>query len=177
MGLISAYTDSLYCRIANPTLEALKDNRPAILLSSKSNSTVLTCSRGFHTWRKWASQFDEVKLFPAKDMFVALFLTSMIQESESFNKVNQVYYLARRSLCEIINSTTKASSAEYSASRRFSRRLKMNADFALRPGRAKCRQARKQIRPGWPPPGLLSSYFKQERVRGDMWSFCTRPRK
>ena len=52
----------------------------------------MTYSRGFDTWRKWASQFDEVKLFPAKDMFVALFLTSMIQESESFNKVNQVYY-------------------------------------------------------------------------------------
>ena len=36
-------------------------------------------------------QFDEVDLFSAKDVFVALCLTTMIQESQSFNKIKQVY--------------------------------------------------------------------------------------
>ena len=48
--------------------------------------------RGFDIWKKWFLQFHEVDLFPAKDVFVALCITSMIQESESFNKIKQVYY-------------------------------------------------------------------------------------
>ena len=46
--------------------------------------------RGFNTWRKWASQFKEIVIFPVSSVYVSLFILSLIQESVSCSIIDEV---------------------------------------------------------------------------------------
>ena len=81
-------------RQATPRRELVQD-LPAVLLKSKADSTARKYEKGFNTWRKWASQFKEIVIFPASSVYVSLFfliLQSLIQESASCSSIDEVHY-------------------------------------------------------------------------------------
>ena len=67
--------------VLQPSFQHVEDSRiqalfqvlPAVLLKSKTVNTTEKYERGFNTLGKWASQFKEIVLFPACNVFVSLF--------------------------------------------------------------------------------------------------------
>ena len=73
-------------------LRALLQDLPTVLLKSKADSTARKYKRGFDTWRKWASQFKEIVIFPASSVYVSLFFLTLIQECASCSTTDEVHY-------------------------------------------------------------------------------------
>ena len=73
-------------------LRALVQDLPAVLLKSKSTNTTKKYERGFNAWKKWASQFKEIVIFPASSVYVSLFFLTLIQESHSCSIIGEVHY-------------------------------------------------------------------------------------
>ncbi|CAH3150642.1 unnamed protein product, partial [Porites evermanni] len=79
-------------QVEDGRLRALVQDLPAVLLKSKADSTARKYEKGFNTWRKWASQFKEIVIFPASSVHVSLFFLSLIQESASCSTIDEVHY-------------------------------------------------------------------------------------
>ena len=96
--LVEVLKDALqpnFQQVEDRRLQALVQDLPAVLLKSKADSTVRKYEKGFYTWRKWASQFQEIVIFPASSVYVSLFfliLQSLIQESASCSTIDEVHY-------------------------------------------------------------------------------------
>ena len=78
--------------VEDSRLQALFQDLPAVLLKSKAVNTTKKYERGFNRWRKWASQFKEIAIFPASSVYVSLFFLSLIQESVSCSIIDEVHY-------------------------------------------------------------------------------------
>ena len=110
MILIRCFFHDIYSRnvvsidfasgILQPCFQHVEHNRlkglikglPAVLLKSKAENTTKKYKRGFNAWRKWASQFKEVLIFPASSVYVSLLFRSLIQESVSCNIVDEAHH-------------------------------------------------------------------------------------
>ena len=46
----------------------------------------------FNRWSKWCSGFEEVVVFPARDIHVVLFIVSLIQSRESYSVIESCFY-------------------------------------------------------------------------------------
>ena len=78
--------------VEDSRLKTLSQDLPEVLLKSKSANTAKKYERGFNSWRKWASQFKEIKIFPASSIYVSLFFLSLIYESVSCSIIDEVHY-------------------------------------------------------------------------------------
>ena len=78
--------------VEHSRLKALIQGLPAALFKSKAENTTKKYERGFNAWRKWASQFKEIVIFPASCVYVSLFFLSLIQESVSRSIVDEAHY-------------------------------------------------------------------------------------
>lgn len=78
--------------VEDSCLKALLQDLPAVLLKSKVANTNKKYERGFNAWRKWASQFKEIVIFPASSVYVSLFFLSLIQDSVSCSIIDEVHY-------------------------------------------------------------------------------------
>ena len=65
---------------------------PELVSNSKAKNTQRKYKSGFERWRKWAEKFPEVATLPARDIYVCLFLVSLIQQGVSCSIINEVYY-------------------------------------------------------------------------------------
>ena len=78
--------------VEDSRLRALAQDLPAVLLKSKSTNTTKKYERGLNAWKKWASQFKEIVIFPASSVYVSLFFLTLIQESRSCSIIDEVHY-------------------------------------------------------------------------------------
>ena len=65
--LIDLVKDALqpnFQHVEDSCLKALFQDLPAVLLKSKTANTSKKYERDFNAWRKWASQFKEIVIFP-----------------------------------------------------------------------------------------------------------------
>ena len=93
--LVEVLKDALqpnFQQVEDGRLRALVQDLPAVLLKSKADSTARKYEKGFNPWRKWASQFKEIVIFPASSVHVSLFFLSLIQESASCSTIDEVHY-------------------------------------------------------------------------------------
>ena len=93
--LVEVLKDALqpnFQQVEDGRLRALVQDLPAVLLKSKADSTARKYEKGFNTWRKWASQFKEIVIFPASSVHVSLFFLSLIHESASCSTIDEVHY-------------------------------------------------------------------------------------
>lgn len=65
---------------------------PSILIKSRADSTVKSYRNGFQQWTKWTNNYEEVQAIPAKPVYVAIYLTSLIQQNDSYNKIKNVFH-------------------------------------------------------------------------------------
>lgn len=90
--LIDLVKDALqpnFQHVEDSCLKALLQDLPAVLLNSKAANTNKKYERGFNAWRKWASQFKEIVIFPASSVYVSLLFLSLIQDSVSFSVIDK----------------------------------------------------------------------------------------
>ena len=59
--------------VEDSCLKALFQDLPAVLLNGKAANTNKKYERGFNAWRKWASQFKEIVIFPASSVCFFVF--------------------------------------------------------------------------------------------------------
>ena len=59
-------------QVEDKLFRAVVQDLPAVLLETKTDSTARKYEKGFNTWRKWASQFKEIVIFPASSVHVSL---------------------------------------------------------------------------------------------------------
>ena len=70
--LVEVLKDALqpnFQQVEDRRLRAPVQDLPAVRLKSKADSTSRKYDKGFDTWRKWASQFKEIVIFPASIVF------------------------------------------------------------------------------------------------------------
>ena len=65
---------------------------PELLANSKAKNTQRKYKNGFDRWRKWAGRFPEVSILPASDIYVCLFIVSLIQNGASCSIINEIFY-------------------------------------------------------------------------------------
>ena len=92
IDFLSGVLQPYFQHVEHSRLKALIQGLPAVLLKSKAENTTKKCERGFNAWRKWASQFEEIVIFPASSVYVSLFFLSLIQESVSCSIVDEAHY-------------------------------------------------------------------------------------
>ena len=92
MDFVSGILQPCFHHVERSRLKGLIQGLPAVLLKSKAENTTKKYERGFNTWRKWASQFKEIVIFPASSVYVSLFFLSLIQESVSCSIVDEAHY-------------------------------------------------------------------------------------
>ena len=51
---------------------------PTVHLISKTVNTTKKYERGFNAWRKWASQFKEIVIFPVSSVYVSVFFFFLV---------------------------------------------------------------------------------------------------
>ena len=78
--------------VDHPDLKDLASKVPDIVLRSRQDGTVKGYSAGFARWKRWASNYSEVKVLPAEPKYVALYLASIFQMSKSHAPVSNAYY-------------------------------------------------------------------------------------
>ena len=78
--------------IVDPHLKSLAAELPTIALRAKQDGTITNYRYGWERWRRWASQYDEVSVFPAQGHFVALYLLELYHTSRTPAPVNLAYY-------------------------------------------------------------------------------------
>uniref|UniRef100_A0A7M6DQE1 Tyr recombinase domain-containing protein n=1 Tax=Clytia hemisphaerica TaxID=252671 RepID=A0A7M6DQE1_9CNID len=65
---------------------------PSILTKSRADATVKTYRNGFEQWSRWTQNYEEVKAIPADPLYVAIYLTCLIQQNDSYNKIKNSFY-------------------------------------------------------------------------------------
>ncbi len=76
-------------QLEDEELRELAKFLPAVTLSGKAPSTVRKYVGAFSRWKKWAAGKQEVSVYPAKPLHVALYLTFLIQRSKSSSPVGE----------------------------------------------------------------------------------------
>ena len=79
-------------KIEDPSLINVALMIPSILLKSRADSTVKTYHNSFEQWSKWAHNHEGVQAIPADPLYVAIYLTSLIQQNNSYNKIKNIFY-------------------------------------------------------------------------------------
>ena len=65
---------------------------PELLTSSRAHNKTKRYECYFSKWKEWSSRFPEVRTLPAEPIYVALFITSLIQGGKSFQVIKSVFY-------------------------------------------------------------------------------------
>ena len=92
IDFVSGILQPCFQLVEHSRLKGLIQGLPAVLLKSKPKNTTKKYERGFNAWRKWASQFKEIVIFPASSVYFGLFFLSLIQESLSCSIVDEAHY-------------------------------------------------------------------------------------
>ena len=74
---------NLFSDVQDPALKRVAVVAPGKIFKSRSDSTVRKCLNGFHFWSSWAKEFKEISILPAKNIYVALFIVSCLQQNTS----------------------------------------------------------------------------------------------
>ena len=74
-------------QVQDEELKGLAAFLPRVVLCGKALSTVTKYTGAFKRWKAWASNKHEVKVFPAKPFHVALYLSYLIQKSNTCSPV------------------------------------------------------------------------------------------
>lgn len=69
--------------LKDPELRELAKSLPVTVLRSRAPSTVKKYSSAFLRWKRWAEGKQEVSVVPAKPMHVALYMSFLIQRSDT----------------------------------------------------------------------------------------------
>ena len=83
---------NLFSDVQDATLKCLAVVVPGYIVKSRSDSTVRKYLNGFYFWSSWAKEFKEISILPAKDINVALFIVSCLQQNTSIGRTTDTIF-------------------------------------------------------------------------------------
>ena len=75
--------------ITDPELKGLAESLPLTALQSRAPSTAKKYAGAFCRWKKWAATKPQVVPFPAKSIYVALYLSYLLQKANTPSPVEE----------------------------------------------------------------------------------------
>jgi len=90
--LLASSTNIALNNVEDPRLKDLAKAISGVLERSRAESTLKKYECYFKRWSTWCDIFKEIDDFPAQSIYVALFLTSLVQQNESFSVIESVFY-------------------------------------------------------------------------------------
>ncbi len=79
-------------QVQDPELRALAEQLPSVFKESLAHSSSKNYCYGFLRWKKWAGNYEEVSVLPAKPFYVALYLLRVLQDARSASVVDLAAY-------------------------------------------------------------------------------------
>ena len=81
-----------FANVLNPQIKSLEPGLSNVLANSVSLTTSKTYDSYYKKWKAWVTQFPATKLFPADELYVALYLVTLLQSGFSFTTINLAFY-------------------------------------------------------------------------------------
>ena len=76
----------------DPELKRLSENMQSTVIGARAIGTVEGYARAFRRWRDFAQNQEEISVFPAEPLHVALYLQYLIETTKSHNSVDPAFY-------------------------------------------------------------------------------------
>ena len=73
----------------DPTLQQLVKEIPLFLQKSKRPATIKAYTGAYKTFERWASDFNELLVYPTNEYAISLYLIHMVQEAKSTSAIRQ----------------------------------------------------------------------------------------
>ena len=83
---------SQFAEVQHPELKSLASDIPDIVVKCRQDGTVKGYVAGFSRWKKWASNYSEIKTLPAEPKYVAIYLSSIFQSARTHAPVTNAFY-------------------------------------------------------------------------------------
>ena len=90
--LLAAIKEDINSELKSLDLIRIADDLPSLLQKARAEGTNKNYETAFKRWLKWSEKFPEIDAFPAKDTYVALFLTSLIQSGTLYPSIKSAFY-------------------------------------------------------------------------------------
>lgn len=78
--------------LKDPDLKRLSENMQSTVIAARAIGTAEGYVRAFRRWRDFAQNQEEISVFPAEPLHVALYLQYLIETTKSHNSVDSVFY-------------------------------------------------------------------------------------
>ena len=75
--------------LQNPKLQELTDLLPQVIAARRQSNTVKAYITCYNKFLRWAQSYDELRVLPASDLAVSMFLLSLHQQDASVSSLNQ----------------------------------------------------------------------------------------
>jgi integrase len=86
---ILSWNSESFKEMEDPRLTDLSKSLPAILQQARAKGTNKSYSQAFDRWALWASNFKEIRIFPAHHTHITLYITHLAQAAKSFAPIQQ----------------------------------------------------------------------------------------
>ena len=83
---------NLFSYLQGPALKRLAIVVPGYYFKSRSDSTVRKYLNGFYFWSSWAKELEGISILPARDIYVALFIVSCLQQNTSIGRITDTIF-------------------------------------------------------------------------------------
>ena len=76
----------------NPTINKALTSLPGIISASRTYNTIKSYIAAYDRYERWASDIEELSVYPANDLAVTIYLLSLIQLGKSISVLNQFVF-------------------------------------------------------------------------------------
>ena len=76
----------------NKSFNSFKPLLSKVLTKARENSTTKTYSSYFEKWKIWTAQFPEVKVLPADEFHIVLYMIHLLQTGKTFPVIRMSYF-------------------------------------------------------------------------------------
>ena len=90
--ILAVIKEGINSELKSQVLKCIADDLPSILQKARADNTNKNYETAFKQWQKWSEKFPEIEAFPAKDTYVALYLTSLIQSGMLYPSIKSAFY-------------------------------------------------------------------------------------
>ena len=93
-GILTSDTWSRLANCQNPIIRRVLSSLPDMVAASRTTNTVKAYILSYNRCEQWASDIEELSVFPANDLAITIYLLSLIQLGKSVSVLNQFVFAA-----------------------------------------------------------------------------------
>ena len=72
-----------------------RDHAPSVMQNARKANTLKSYRTYSSKWKRWTERFQEVKLLPAEDKYVGVYLLDLITQGETLNIINIPWFAVK----------------------------------------------------------------------------------